>query len=1088
MKKVNLTTTLLCFAILAFAQVDIDLNKLDKSAMGKVPTAPIGVCEFSPKMSNQTGMLFGELTEKKRIARAKQKSVGAVVRADSTMMKRYLLRTHNEVCYVSAFVELENTDDTEALDALGVKHIKLWGDIFVCQIPVEVLGDLADDDNVKRIEISQRVYPMLDNARSETNAEMVYAGTNLPHEFTGKGVVVGIIDVGFDFTHPNFYSIDKSEYRIKCVWDQTSTAGAPVYIAGNKVELGSEFTTKAKIISHKSDNTSGSHATHVTGIAAGSGCIANSKYRGVAPEADIVAVAKNTTDYGIVMGIGYILEYAANQGKNCVINMSLGYHLGAHDGTSQTAQLFKEVTEAYKNNGIGVVLVGAAGNEGGDKIHYSKTFSSTDNLALNAVSSSSGATDIHCKIDLWSDAPFGISGGILNINTKEIENSTQFVWTSSTAKTVNYTIEDKDPILKDKCKFTITTQQEAANGKYHATVAIDNTDQDDSYRYACLAIESYSGVLHAWIDYNPVSDLDYPSVIFANGDTDYTVGEVGGISEGIISVGAYTTKNQWESISQGTQNAGYYTSIGKIAPFSSLGPTVDGRMKPDIAAPGNVVVSSVNSFDTEHYGANGKKTVASYTNNGQTHYFGSMQGTSMASPFVAGVVATWLQADPMLNTYEVRDILRSTARRDSYTGSAPNNTWGYGKIDAYAGLVEVIRRRAKREAENNRNFVIVAKRETGNYFYMTSNLYKNKRFNATNTGTTDLTKIVTENVPDSLVWTCDLRGTTTKLQHGTQYVSWKSGNTAILDATGRELTIDGGLGYTFLFADTDSTTRMLALNATAGNDYFAFYREGQMATLYLLPCTTASSDDTRTCAALPFGETFASSSQGQFTAYDVITAQYDQQTWKPTDKYGMKIGGQVSGANKAAESWLISPCIDLSGTQKPQLTFDHTHRYAGTPAKEFTLWISTDYTTGAPSSATWEQLTIPKYGTNNDWNFVSSTAIDLSQYTGQKVCLAWKYTSSTSAAGVWEVKNVSVAEVTTTANKVVDSEKIIVFGIPSEIAIFGLQAGQRIEVYSTTGVLLCTKNATSDFISLPMPSGFYIVKVGNTIQKVSVSN
>lgn len=1083
MKKTKFFSLLCLMPALVFAQIDFDLNKLDKSAIGKTPVASTSVCEFSSKMSNQTGMLFGELTEKKRIARAKQKSVSAVVRADSTMMKRYMLRTHEEVCYVSAFVEFEDTDDTEVLDALGVKHIKLWGDIFVCQIPVEVLGDLADDDNVKRIEISQRIYPMLDNARSETNVEIVYAGTNLPHEFTGKDVVVGIIDGGFDFTHPNFYSVDKSEYRIKRVWNQTSTDGTPVYIAGNKVELGSEFTTQPQIINHKYDEKSASHATHVTGIAAGSGCIANSKYRGVAPKADIVAVATNMTDFGIIHGIGYILEYAASQEKPCVINMSLGGHNGPHDGTSQTAQLFKKISDAYQNSGIGVVLVGAAGNEGGDKIHYSNTFSETDNLVLNAVQFWNRATNVSCGIDLWSNAEFGISGGILNANTKEIESSTPFVQTSNTAQTVNYTIEDKDPLLKDKCHFTITTQREASNGKYHATVTIDNTDQDDSYRYACLAIKSNSGVLHAWI-YSPSDG----SVIFADGDTKYTVGEVGGISEGIISVGAYTTKNQWESISKGTQNADFYTSIGKIAPFSSLGPTTDGRMKPDIAAPGNVVVSSVNRFDTEYYSADGKETVASYTNNGQTHYFGAMQGTSMASPFVAGVVATWLQADPTLNTYDVRDILRATARRDTYTGTAPNNTWGYGKIDAYAGLVEVIRRRAKREAENNRNFVIVARRETGNYFYMTSSLYKNKRFNAANTGTADLTKIVTENVPDSLVWTCDLRGTTTKLQHGTQYVSWKSDNTAILDATGRELTIDGGLGsYMFFFADTDSTVRMLALNATVGNDYFAFYREGQMAELYLLPCTTASSGDTRTCAALPFSESFASSSQGQFTVYDVITAQYNQQTWKPTDKYGMKIGGQVSGANKAAESWLISPCIALSGARKPQLTFSHTHRYAGTPSKEFTLWISTDYTAGAPSSATWQQLTIPEYGTNNDWNFVSSTAIDLSKYNGQKVCLAWKYTSSTSAAGVWEVKNVSVAEETTTANKVVDSEKIIVIGIPGEIAIFGLQAGQRIEVYSTTGMRLRTQKATSDFASLPMPSGFYLVKVGNTLQKVSVS-
>ncbi len=1036
-------------------------------------------------------MLFGELTEKKRIAHAKQKSVGAVVRADSTMMKRYSLRTHNEVCYVSAFVALENADDTEVLDALDVKHTKLWGGIFVCQIPVEKLGDLAADDNVTRIEISQRVYPMLDNARNETNAENVYKGVDLPHEFTGKDVIVGIIDGGFDFTHPNFYSVDKSEYRIKRVWDQTSTEGTPVYIAGNKVELGSEFTTKAKIIAHGTDVVNLSHATHVTGIAAGSGCIANSKYRGVAPEADIVAVIYNygedntTLSTSITLGIAYIVEYAIKSGKPCVINMSLGTHQGPHDNTGLTSTMFQTLSDSMSSYNIGFALVGAAGNEGGDKIHFSKTFSKTDNLELTSVWTSTGATNVECPIDLWSDAPFGISGAIINVNTQEIESSTEFVWTSSTAQTANYTIKDKDPFFQDKCNFTIATQQEASNGKYHATVKIDNSAQDDNYRCACLQIKSYSGVLHAWIYGQPENS----KIMFHNGDTEYTVGEIGGISEGIISVGAYTTKNQWESLSQGTQKAGFYTSIGEIAPFSSLGPTVDGRMKPDIAAPGNVIVSSVNSYDSESYNKDKGKTVASYTNNGQTYYFGSMQGTSMASPFVAGVVATWMQADPTLNTYEVRDILRTTARHDSYTGSAPNNTWGYGKIDAYAGLIEVIRRRAQREAENNRNFVVVAKRKTGNYFYMTSNLNNGKRFNAADAGTDDLTKIVTENLPDSLVWTCDLRGTTTKLQHSAQYVSWKKENTAILDATGRELTISFKNGhYGFYFADTDSTERMLALNATANNNYFAFYRKGQMDELYLLPCTAANSDDARTCAALPFSETFASSSQGQFTVYNVIDVQYDQQTWKTTDKYGMKIGGQVSGANKAAESWLISPCIDLSDAQKPQLTFDHAHRYAGTPTNELTLWISTDYTTGAPSSATWEQLTIPKYGTNNDWTFVSSTAIDLSKYNGQKICLAWKYTSSTNAAGIWEVKNVSIAEgQTITENKRIESESIIAIGTPDGIAVFGLQAGQRIEVYSTTGMLLRAPKATSDFALLPMPSGFYIVKVDKSVQKVSVN-
>jgi minor extracellular serine protease Vpr len=1082
MKK-TLLIGLLCIApTLAFAQIDLD--KLDKSSIGKDPVEATNEYEFSSKMSNETGMLYGEIVQQKRIAKAKNKSLNSVVSQDSTLRKRYMLRTHDEVSYVGAFVELHDATDCSAFDAHGVEYVKPFGDIFICQIPVTALGELADEENVKRIEIAQRVYPMLDNARTDANVEDVYNGTNLPTAFTGKDVIVGIIDEGFDFTHPNFYTTDKSEYRIKRVWDQNSDDGTAVTVFGNTVSLGSEFTTEAEILKHATDNTSESHATHVTGIAAGSGCISNSKYRGVAPDADIVAVATNMSNNGITQGIGYILEYATSQGKPCVINMSLGSHQGPHDGTSYTSNFLKTISNTFPN----LALVGSAGNEGGDKIHISKNFSKNDTIKRSNITTSSTSkkcTQVNTLIDIWGDAPFAVSVNIYNTEDKKFEDYTPYVWVTNTAQTKNYTLEDKDPLFSDECKVTMSLQTES-NGKYHATVTIDNTDQDDSYRYAQLDIKSYDATVHAWINGQYTN--------FTNGDTDYTVGEVGGISEGIISVGAYTSKNQYESISQGTQKAGFYTDNGEIAPFSSKGPTVDGRMKPDIAAPGNVVVSSVNSYDTDNYGKNGIKTVASYTNNGATHYFGTMQGTSQASPFVAGVVATWMQADPTLNTYEVRDILRTTAVQDSYTGTCPNNTWGYGKIDAYAGLVEVIRRRAQREAENNRNFVIVAKREKGNYFYMTSNLFKNKRFNAADAGTDDLTKIVTENLPDSLVWTCDLRGTTTKLQHGTQYVSWKSGNTAILDATGRELIISFENGiYGFYFADTDTTERLLSLNNTAGNDYFAFYREGQIAELYLLPCTTASSDkdeddeDTRDCTALPFSESFASSSQGKFTVYDVITASTDKQTWKSTAQYGMKIGGQVSGANVAAESWLISPCINLSSATQPQLTFDHAHRYAGTPANELTLWISTDYTTGAPSTATWKQLTIPQYNTNTNWNFVSSNAIDLSSYKGKNICLAWKYTSSTTAAATWEVKNVVVAEKgASTAISGAKTSDIIAIGLQGEIDIFGTQAGQNVEVYTIAGLHLMTRQAQSDFISLRLPAGFYLVKVDNTIHKVVV--
>lgn len=74
----------------------------------------------------------------------------------------------------------------------------------------------------------------------------------------------------------------------------------------------------------------------------------------------------------------------------------------------------------------------------------------------------------------------------------------------------------------------------------------------------------------------------------------------------------------------------------------------------------------------------------------KTYYWGYMSGTSMATPFVTGVVATWLQANPNLTPEQIKEIMAQTAQTDSYTGTCPNNTWGYGKIDAYAGLLKVL--------------------------------------------------------------------------------------------------------------------------------------------------------------------------------------------------------------------------------------------------------------------------------------------------------------------------------------------------------------------------------------------------------------
>ena len=158
-------------------------------------------------------------------------------------------------------------------------------------------------------------------------------------------------------------------------------------------------------------------------------------------------------------------------------------------------------------------------------------------------------------------------------------------------------------------------------------------------------------------------------------------------------------------------------------------------------------------------------------------------------------------------------------------------------------------------------------------------------------------------------------------------------------------------------------------------------------------------------------ETFATN-QGAFTIVDVTLPEGGTYVWKwNTNKY-MKASAFISSAAKASESWVISPSIDLSDATAPKLTFEHALNYVtSNKLTEQTLWVSTNYTEGAPSTATWTQLTIPTWPSGSDWTFVSSGAIDLSAYTANSnVRLAFKYASTTAGAATWRFKNLVVKE------------------------------------------------------------------------------
>lgn len=148
-------------------------------------------------------------------------------------------------------------------------------------------------------------------------------------------------------------------------------------------------------------------------------------------------------------------------------------------------------------------------------------------------------------------------------------------------------------------------------------------------------------------------------------------------------------------------------------------------------------------------------------------------------------------------------------------------------------------------------------------------------------------------------------------------------------------------------------------------------------------------------------ETFASS-QGSFTIEDKELGGLSY-VWKHDSSYGYMKGSAYNGSNVAAESWLISPEIDLTNATSINLTFDHAiNKVSVAPDLNQTLAIAESGTNN------WEKITGFTYPAGNSWDFVSSGNIDLSAYSGKKIKIAFQYKGTTESSGTWEVKNVKV--------------------------------------------------------------------------------
>jgi len=583
---------------------------------------------------------------------------------------------------IGVIIKVSQDIQEDAVKKLGATINTKAGNIWTLRLPVKSIPKLEEIQGIEYIQADTKIKKKLDNARQETSVNQVHTGAGLSQAYLGTGVIVGVIDFGFDYTHPTFWDLQGQNLRLSRAWNMTDNSGFPP----SPFTYGSEIIGAQALFAAMYSATDGSHGTHVAGIAGGSGYATEGYFTGVAPNSELVFVQLGGGQSAVIDAVSYIFSYAQSVGKPAVINMSLGTHIGPHDGTSVQDQAFNSLT------GAGKILVGAAGNEGGTPMHASQVFplqGGQNNPEVIVYFEESQANTGSGLVEIWGMPNTSIT---LAVNVLDlIGNYIDYTDYLQSANEPEISVNLSGVLVEAMGEASSIT-----NNRPHFLVYIENTNSNFVTTIELKDDYGTANTIHIWNHGHghgaPLTN-NFPGIGvingWMNGNTDYTVGEIGGTASGVITAGAYTTKNSYVNLNGQTQVIPFYTDLGAIAPFSSHGPTLDGRVKPDISSPGNVIISSVNSYDA-NYGPSNPEVAVQLTDGSHYWYFASMQGTSMASPFTAGVTALMLEARPTLNPHNIRTLFYQTSRSDGFTGTIPfggSNIWGSGKIQAYNAVV-----------------------------------------------------------------------------------------------------------------------------------------------------------------------------------------------------------------------------------------------------------------------------------------------------------------------------------------------------------------------------------------------------------------
>lgn len=584
---------------------------------------------------------------------------------------------------------VDGTNIRERVVSLGGIYKYQQGKYHAVIVPCASVKELAEWSGTRRIDYQFGNPTVLnDTNRRVNNIDSIYNG-DLPllQGYSGEGVLMGIIDGGLDHNHPDFQFSD-GRTRVLRYWKQHD----PFDAGRTPAKYGYGQTFDSTDINAGLVTTYGQFADHgntVTGTAAGN-ANANGYHRGVAPESDLIIVSSDFTVGGwratVADAVDYIISVADSLGRPCVINASLGDYLGSHDGLDPAALYIDSLLAAQP----GRIMVCAAGNSGNIGNYHLRATTTTDTSFTWFEYNAAMALVPGVFIELWGDSAdlaqveFSIASDKVT-GAYERRGRTGFYSVTDLIGGLNDTIWSANGDTLAIVEYLA----EQRDGQYMVQVLIPEPDSID-YHFALLhtgsgAFDLWSG---AWMGLNDMTESGLPTPAqfppiahYQLPDNEKIIVDSWACSPLVITTANYSGYTDYLDI-DGIPRTITSAVQGGISVNSSSGPTRDGRLKPEIAATGDVTFSAGTLAKLAQFATSGRDKLwpgGMHLRNG---------GTSMASPVIAGLAALYLEKCPSGTQTEFRDAVFNTASADGFTGATPNQSWGHGKVNGFRAMVE----------------------------------------------------------------------------------------------------------------------------------------------------------------------------------------------------------------------------------------------------------------------------------------------------------------------------------------------------------------------------------------------------------------